>query len=168
MEDIIIDIVRFLVITGVVGSIFLQVFLIPGSVIQFALILIYQVVSGDGRIGYPVIIVFGVLTVVAALIDNVVVALGAKKFKSSKWGTIGAFIGGIVTLFTYHIWPPFVLAVLFEYFFNKREVKSAFKAGFGAMIGFLCGYLLKIVITVIIAVFFVFIMLQSVDVLVPM
>ena len=164
--EIVTDILQFFIVIGVILSTVLQIFTIPGTVIQFSLILLYSVLTDFQNVSSGSIIFFAILTLISVLIDNVANLLGAKKFGASKWGVIGAFIGGILSIISMQLWAilvlPFLGAMLFEIAFDKRGWKSAMKSGFGSLIGFLSGYLVKVVIAVINVVMFLLLLSQPI------
>lgn len=164
--EIIIYILQFLIVVGVVLSAVLQIFTLPGTVIQFVLILLYSALTDFQSVSYGNIIFFAILALVSVLIDNIANLLGAKKFGASKWGVLGAFLGGLLSMIFMQLWAilfiPFLGAILFEIAFDRREWKSALKAGFGSLVGFLSGYLVRIVIAVINVIVFLVLISQQI------
>ena len=97
-----------------------------------------------------VIAVFGVAALVVTVLDYVVPALGAKRFKCSKYGTWGCAIGTFVGIFFFPegmLLGPFCGAVVGELLARKRVVEAIW-GGVGAFLGFLSGVLIKIVFCV--------------------
>ena len=92
------------------------------------------------------------LMLAGALIDNLFIALGAKKFGCSNaaiWGSLaGAIIGCLFFPFGLLI-GPFLGAFLVEYFYMKRELKHSSKASLGALLGFFAGVLAKLIIATV-------------------
>jgi uncharacterized protein len=87
-----------------------------------------------------------VLLALAIIVDFGSSALGAKYFGASKWGTIGALVGGLVGLFFSIpglILGPIVGALAFEMYFGKREFKPAAKSSWGTLLGTGAGLVLK-------------------------
>jgi len=79
----------------------------------------------------------GVLVVVT-LIDYVLPAVCARRFKCSRWGVWGCFIGSLVGLFFLPlgiVLGPFVGTVAGELIAGK-EVAASLRGGFGALLGF--------------------------------
>jgi len=155
MELVLFWIAIVMVLSGTV----VQVFLLPGFALQFITILIYSVLTGFDRVTVPELFVMLLIVVVAGLVDNLAILLGAKKFGASKYGMVGAFLGAIISLVSLQLWSlilfPFLGAVLFEYLFNEKKFKKSMKAGAGTFIGFLTGYFLKLAISIAIFVWFV-------------
>ena len=94
------------------------------------------------------LLVGGIVSVVAIVLDYVVPALGAKKFNCSKWGVFGCMVGTIVGIFFAPfgiILGPFLGAVAGELVAGK-QASAALRGGFGALLGFVAGVLLKFVV----------------------
>jgi len=84
-------------------------------------------------------------------------AVGAKVFGGSKWGGIGAVVGGMVGLF----FMPFGLllgplfgAFVAEYFFEKKEIREATKSGVGSVLGTVTGLVAKVCLALVMAGYF--------------
>lgn len=128
---------------------------LPGSILVFGGILLsswygdFSVVSGYW------VAFFVILTLLSLFIDNLAMLLGSKKCGASKYGMIGAFLGGIILLIFLGpigiLLGPFVGALVFEYFFAKKELHAAAKAGYGALIGTILGIIGKLTITAMMA-----------------
>ncbi len=133
---------------------------LPGSLLVFGGILLASWYTGFTTVSGLWIFGFALLTVLSLFIDNLAMMLGGKRCGASKYGIIGAFIGGI--LFLIFMGPlgiivgPFVGAFVCEYTFAKKELQASAKAGFGALIGTLLGILGKLVITAIMALIWFF------------
>ena len=101
----------------------------------------------------------GFLSLQSALaLDIIAPMVGARKYRASKWGIIGASFGLLVGIFTFGFWGvilgPFVGALVGELIY-RREWVHALKSASGTVIGFVAGTLLKIVIVLIMIGFFV-------------
>jgi uncharacterized protein len=92
---------------------------------------------------------FSVLTVLLALaifVDFASSVVGAKYFGATKWGSIGALVGGILGLFFSLpglILGPIIGALSFEMMFAKREWKPAAKSSWGTLLGTGVGLIVK-------------------------
>ena len=119
--------------------------IIPGPIVAYGGLLCMIPTSKSPSVA--MLILFGVITTVVTVLDYVVPAMGAKKFKCSKWGILGCTIGTIVGIFYFPIGlllGPFLGAVAGELIARKPLVMAA-KGGLGAFLGFLAGVFLKIV-----------------------
>ena len=100
---------------------------------------------------------FGALTMVAMVLDSVVPALGATKFRCSRAGVFGCVVGTVVGMFFFPLGlllGPFLGAVAGELLAGKT-VRESVWGGFGAFLGFLLGTFLKFAACAAMAVFFV-------------
>jgi uncharacterized protein YqgC (DUF456 family) len=92
------------------------------------------------------------------LVDFLAPMLGAKKYRASKYGILGAFLGLIVGIIVFGFWGivlgPIIGAFVFELIAIRRP-KRAFKAAVGAFIGFVAGNLIKAVYVLIVAGLFI-------------
>jgi uncharacterized protein YqgC (DUF456 family) len=97
------------------------------------------------------VVIFFILALASTFIDQLAMIMGAKRLGASKWGMLGAVVGGLVGIFFGLIGlvvAPFVGAVIGESCFARKELSNAFKAGFGVFIGFVFGVGLKFGIAV--------------------
>ena len=88
----------------------------------------------------------GVATGIVVVLDYVVPAYGAKRFKCSRWGVVGCALGTLVGMFFFPwgvLLGPF-LGAIFGELVSGRTFGLALKGGFGAFLGFLSGVFLKI------------------------
>ncbi|MEO0868936.1 MAG: DUF456 family protein [Cyanobacteria bacterium J06642_11] len=67
----------------------------PGASIILAAILVWSLVTNFAGIGWPIVIVFGVL-ILSAAVEFLAAYWGAKQFGASKWGQFGAIVGLVV------------------------------------------------------------------------
>jgi len=153
------------VIFAVIGSILILVGLVgiyapilPGIPIAWLGFFIYAIGTGFERISILTVVIFFVVMVLILLLDLMAPALGAKKYKASKLGMLGAFIGSIIGLiffgFVGIILGPVIGAFIFE-LIAKRKADIAFKAALGTFVGFIVGVLVKLVYILVMAGFFV-------------
>lgn len=119
---------------------------IPGPPLLF-LGLVSLAWAEDFRyVGFWMLAVLGLMTVLAYFIDFAATAFGAKKFGASSRAAIGAAIGTLVGLFfglAGILLGPFVGAVAGELSL-KRPLGEAGRAGVGATVGLAIGAALKI------------------------
>ena len=153
------------VIYAVIGSILILVGLVgifapilPGIPIAWLGFFIYAIGTGFERISILTVVIFFVLMALILLLDLLAPALGAKKYKASKFGMLGAFLGSIIGLIAFGflgiILGPIIGAFIFE-LIAKRKPDIAFKAALGTFVGFIVGALVKLVYILIMAGFFI-------------
>ena len=144
-----------LLLVGLIG-VFAPV--LPGIPLAWLGLFIYAIGTGFERISIITIVIFSVLTVLIMLIDFLAPMLGAKKYKASKYGILGAFLGLIVGVIIFGFWGiilgPFIGAFIFE-LIAKRQMKVAFKSAVGTLVGFIVGALIKVIFILIMSGFFI-------------
>lgn len=144
MLDIIIYIILgFLSLTGVI----LTLLTFPGVWLVYISVFILAWMGKFLVITPTILIVLFVLSLLSTFIDNIVIALGAKKLGGSKWGMIGAIVGVIIGLMVGNLPGMFlgsiVGATAFELIFAKKDFNQSLKAGLGSFIGVLASIVLK-------------------------
>lgn len=100
------------------------------------------------RIGYGMLLLLLVLTMLAHIIDYAASAIGAKKMGASKYAIWGSLIGSVVGVFSGLVgilFFPFVGAVIGE-LIARWDVGQATKVGIGTWLGLVLGIACKIAI----------------------
>ncbi len=134
-----------LVIVGVAGT-FLPA--MPGTVLVFAGLLLAAWADGFTRVGWPALVLLGLLTAVSYVVDFVAAGLGARRFGASRRAAVGAVLGTLLGLpfgLPGLIVGPFVGALAGEVW-ARRGFEGATNAGIGAWLGFLLGAVVKLAI----------------------
>ena len=85
-----------LLIVGLVGAL---VPAIPGVPIAWLGFFIYAIVTGFVRISVVTVVIFFILMLLTLVLDFVAPMLGAKKYRASKLGIAGAFLGFVAGIF---------------------------------------------------------------------
>lgn len=132
-----------LTLIGVFGT---MLPLLPGVPLVFAGLALAAWVDGFKQVSGFTVVVLGVLTLLAMLIDFAASAFGTKIAGASRWAFLGAALGAIVGIFFGPIGlfvGPFVGAVLLEVW-ATQNIERSLKAGVGASIGILLGAVAKI------------------------
>jgi uncharacterized protein YqgC (DUF456 family) len=144
-----------LILIGLVGVIMPY---LPGVPVAWLGLFIYAIGTDWERLSVTTIVVFGAITVLALLVDFIAPLLGAKKYKASKWGIIGASIGLFLGIIIFQIWGiilgPLLGALIGELIAGK-STDIAFKSALGTFIGFIFGTLMKLVLVLVMAGFFI-------------
>jgi len=135
--------VALLIVVGFLGT-FLPV--LPGTTLILAGSLLFYFSMGreSSGLAWQGLVFIGLLYALSIALDWVSGALGAKWFGSSKWGIIGAILGGIVGLFfgiPGLIVGPIAGVFIFEIFVAKKEVKQAGNSTIGTVVGGIAGIL---------------------------
>jgi uncharacterized protein YqgC (DUF456 family) len=131
-----------LVVVGLAGIVFPA---LPGTVLIFLGLLLAAWTEGFARVGIPILVVLGILTVASYFIDVAMMALGMKHLGASRRAMAGAAFGTLAGLFfglPGLIVGPFAGAVIGE-LTVQRDLGRAGRAGLAAWIGFLVGTVVK-------------------------
>jgi len=142
------SLVIFLIVVGFLGT-FLPV--LPGTTLIYSGVILFYFMFGMETSGltWQSLVFITVLYIASIVIDWFSGAIGAKWFGSSKWGIIGAVVGGIVGLFFSLpglIIGPIVGVFIFEMAFAKKHVKEASNSTVGTVVGGAAGLLAKVII----------------------
>jgi hypothetical protein len=150
-------IIALLLIVGFFGT-FMPV--LPGTTLILAGVLVHYFALGreNSGLGWPGLVVIGLLFLASLVVDWLSGALGAKWFGSSKWGVLGAVIGGIVGLFfgiPGLIVGPILGVFLFEMLLGKKQVKDASNSTLGTVVGGLAGIVVRVAIALVMILWYV-------------
>jgi hypothetical protein len=157
MKEIILSVVSVvLMLAGLVGIVLP---FLPGIHLVWLGFFIYASVTGFETISLLVTMVFLGLTLALTLLDVLAPLWGAKKYRASKWGILGAFLGTIIGVFIFNVLGviigPFLGALAGELLAGKDR-KQAFQSALGAFVGFLAGTLVKLALALAMFGFFIF------------
>lgn len=157
MEYLIILVVSAIILIGLAGTILPG---LPGVGLIFFGILFYALYFGISTVGVMTLMLFGIAALLSLFFDYLASAYGARKFGSTKWGVIGAVIGGLLGVLVLNI-PGLVLGVfagaaLGELWFAKKDLHQSLRAGLGSVIGFLGGTIIKFFIGFVMTIVFLF------------
>lgn len=155
METVLVIIAALLAVAGVAGNILM---VIPGPPLNYAALLIVQFARPDQPFGTGFLVTFGILTVLAVIVDYVLPLLGARLFGVSKHGTIGSIVGMIAGFVVFSV--PGMLIGLFagafagELMAGKRS-RDAFRAGAVSFMGSIAASVLKLALSLVMTFYFV-------------
>lgn len=136
----------------VVGMVGCVLPVLPGHLFIIAGAVAYRLMVGPGAgIAWWGFAVLVLLMAIAQAFEIISGSLGAKWFGGSKWGAIGALLGGILGLFFLPfglILGPLIGAFGFEKAFAKKDNRESAVSGVGSVVGTVAGMVFKIVIGV--------------------
>jgi uncharacterized protein YqgC (DUF456 family) len=136
-------IAAILIVAGLVGTILPA---LPGVPMVFCGMLLAAWADHFAHVGTFTLIVLGVLTVIAIVVDFVAGMLGAKRVGASRYAVIGAALGTLIGIFfglLGLLLGPFVGALLGE-LAAGGSMRKATGVGVGTWLGFLFGAVLKL------------------------
>jgi uncharacterized protein YqgC (DUF456 family) len=140
---------------------------LPGSWTALAAIVIYAAATRFTAIGWQMLLVMGGIAVVGEIVESFLGVVYVARKGATKWGVLGAFIGGLAgAVFGTAIIPligsivfgfvgAFAGAVVSEYLYY-RSLDRALRTGFFAFIGKLLAMLVKFALALVILALFVY------------
>jgi hypothetical protein len=132
-----------LVLIGLIGLVLPGV---PGVIAVFGGMLLAASIDDFTRIGWPTLVVLGVLTALAFAADILGSLLGAKRVGASRLALWGAAIGTLAALpfgFMGLVFGPFAGAMIGE-FMAQQRLDAATRVGIGAWFGLAVGTIAKV------------------------
>lgn len=145
MPELLTALGAILVIAGIAGTVLP---LLPGVPLVFAGLLLAAWGDGFERVGWPSLVVLGLLTVAAEVLDWVAGAWGARRMRASRVAIVGAAVGTLIGFFfglPGLILGPFVGAVVGEWIM-LRDWRRAGSVGFGTWLGLILATAAKMTI----------------------
>lgn len=112
VTTVLIILCSILLIVGLLGVI-LPV--LPGIPLAWLGLFIYAIGTGFERISITTIVIFFIVTVLMLVLDFIAPMVGAKKYRASKIGIFGAFLGFIAGIFVLGFWGLILGPLLARY-----------------------------------------------------
>ena len=143
-------------LTGLVTSLLPVV---PGSLIVWSGVIIHKLWMGEASVGWNVVVITGIITLIGMLADLVMGVWGARKFGATWRGVLGAFLGAGIALLIppplfWLIIGPIVGAIVGE-LSAGRTWQDGSKAGLGTIIGGMIAFAFKFGLSVcVVGIFF--------------
>ena len=159
---IVLVLASLIMLVGLIGTV-LPV--IPGTILIFAGALLYALVEGFQAVGWPTVIVLGVLTVVATTADLWASSIGAKLGGASGWSILIGLVAGLAGLVVFSLPGAIigaVLGVLLTEIARVGDWRLALKAGSGWVFGWLLSTVVQLGIGLIMVVVFVWQVVQGI------
>lgn len=135
------------IVCGIVGVLGAVLPILPGTILSYAG-MVCAFCTTSSEISVRQLIVWGVISAIAILLDYVLPGYFSKTFGGTKEGIRGATIGVFVGMFFGPlgiILGPFVGAVAGE-MSNNRNFAQAFVVGLGSLLSFIVGTGLKLIV----------------------
>jgi uncharacterized protein YqgC (DUF456 family) len=147
-----------LIVIGVVGTVIPA---LPGAILVFGGIALAAWIDDFTRIRPWVLVLLGVLTAMAWVVDYIAAVAGAKRVGASKLAIIGAAIGTVAGVFS-GLWGllfmPLLGAAIGEYV-AQRDARREGRVGVATWIGLLLGSAAKVAIVLTMIGIFLFALL---------
>ncbi|MGF7056727.1 DUF456 domain-containing protein [Brassicibacter mesophilus] len=145
------------VVVMIIGFIGTFIPAIPGTGLVFVSALVYGIITKFNDITVTMTIVFGVLTVVAIILDYSASLITTKKVGASRYGVMGAIIGGIIGFIIFNIIGLIIgqsAGAIVGELLRSRDLGASIKVGFATFIGYLLGVVANSTISLIIIISF--------------
>ena len=143
-----------IILVGLIGTVLP---ILPGTVLILIGAFLYALVEGFQAVGWPTLLVLGVLTLLATTADLWASSVGAKMGGASGWSVVFGLLGGLVGLVIFSL-PGAILgalaAVLLTEILRQDDWRQALKAGTGWIVGWLLSTILQVAIGVIMVAIF--------------
>jgi uncharacterized protein YqgC (DUF456 family) len=141
-----------------VGLIGIVLPVLPGTIIILVAAFVYALIEGFQTVGWPTLVVLGLLAVVATTADVWASSVGAKIGGASGWSVVFGLVGGLVGFVVLSLPGAIigaVLGVLLTEIVRVRDWRQAFKAGSGWVVGWILATVVQLAIGfVMVAIFF--------------
>jgi uncharacterized protein YqgC (DUF456 family) len=147
-----------------VGLIGIVVPVLPGTIIILVAAFIYALIEGFQTVGWPTLIVLGLLTVVATTADIWASSVGARMGGASVWSIVFGLLGGLVGFVVLTLPGAIIgaiLGVLITEIIRLGDWRQAFKAGGGWLVGWIAATVVQLVIGLIMVAIFVWQVIQG-------
>ena len=143
------------IVVGLVGTVVPG---IPGTILIFLGALLYALMEGFQAVGWPTLVVLGLLTLLATVADVVAASVGARLGGASGWSIVGGMVGGLVGMIVLTL-PGAILGALLGVLavevLRAKDWRKALKASGGWAVGWVIATLLQVSIGLAMAAIFV-------------
>lgn len=159
---IVLVITLLIMLVGVIGTVLP---IIPGTILIFAGALLYALVDGFQIVGWPTLVVLGVLAAVATTADLWASSIGAKIGGASGWSVVIGLLAGLVGFVVFNLPGAIIgaiLGVLLTEVVRVGDWRQALKAGSGWVVGWILSTVVQLGIGLIMVAIFVWQVVQGV------
>lgn len=133
-------------VMSIVGLLGVIIPVLPGTIFSYVGLMCAFFVT-DSIITVNQLIILGIISAVAIILDYLLPGYFSKLFGGTKAGIMGATIGtfvGIFFGFVGIIFAPFIGAIMGEMLVSKIPFEQALKVGFGSLLSFFVGTGIKL------------------------
>lgn len=144
LNTIVLALTLLVMLVGLIGIV---VPVLPGTVLIFLAALIYAVVEGFRTVGWPTLLVLGLLMIAATSADLWAGIAGAKIGGAGGWSVLAGLVGGLVGFVVLNLPGAIlgaVLGVLLSEMLRLGDWKKALKAGGGWAVGWVLSVILQL------------------------
>ncbi len=161
LHTIVLTLTLLAMFVGLIGTV---VPVIPGPVLIFLAAFVYALIEGFQTIGWPTLLVLGLLTVMAISADLWASIAGAKAGGASGWSVLAGLVGGLVGFVVLSLPGAIigaVLGVLLTEVIRLGDWRKALKAGGGWLIGWALSVVLQLSIGLAMVAIFIWQVMQG-------
>ncbi|MFC2046275.1 DUF456 domain-containing protein [Chloroflexota bacterium] len=144
LDTIVLVLAVFVMLVGLIGTV---VPIIPGTVLIFLAALGYALLEGFQTVGWPTMVVLGLLTLVATTADIWATSVGAKIGGASGWSVLAGLVGGLAGFVLFTLPGAIVgalVGVLLTEIIRLGDWRLALKAGSGWMVGWVLATIVQL------------------------
>ena len=155
VKDVVLGLALVVMFLGLIG---IALPMLPGTILIFGAALAYAVLDKFQAVGWPTVIVLGVLTAVATTAEVWATSVGAKAGGASAWSVLAGLFGGLVGLVFFSLPGSIIgalLGVVVVEVLRVRDWEKVFKAGGGWILGWLLSVVLQLGIGLVMIVIFI-------------
>ncbi len=146
---------------GVIGTVLP---IIPGTIVILLAALVYALLEGFQTVGWPTLLVLGLLTLVSTTADIWASSVGAKIGGASGWSVLFGLVGGLVGFVLFSL-PGAILGaiagVLLTEIIRVGDWRQALKAGSGWVVGWVLATVFQLGVGLVMVAIFVWQALQG-------
>ena len=145
-------------ILSVLGLIGCIIPAIPGTPLNFLALILLSFAKDWEPFSATFLIVMALIAVAVSILDNIIPALGAKKYgaeKSSVWLALAGTVVGLLFFPPFGIFIGAFAGALIGELLHGKETGTAFKAGWGVFMGTFLGIGIKLVASGIMFLYFI-------------
>lgn len=145
-------------IVMLVGLIGIVLPIIPGTILIFVVAVIYALIERFQAVGWPTLVVLGLLAAVATSADIWASSVGAKMSGASGWSVIVGLVAGLAGFVVFSLPGAIfgaILGVLLTEIIRLGDWRQALKAGSGWLLGWVLSTVVQLVIGLIMVAIFV-------------
>lgn len=161
INTIVLILALIVMLVGLIGTV-LPV--LPGTIVILAAACVYALVEGLHAVGWPTLLVLGVLTLVGTTADIWATSIGAKVGGASGWSVLVGLIGGVVGLVLLNLPGAIagaILGVLLTEVIRLGDWRQALRAGSGWVVGWVLSSVVQLVIGLVMVAIFVWQVVQG-------
>jgi uncharacterized protein len=161
ITTIVLALTLVVMLVGLLGT-FLPV--VPGTPLIFLAALLYAVFEKFHTVGWPTLVVLGLLTIVGTTADIWASSVGAKAGGASGWSVVAGLVGGLVGLLLLSLPGAIlgaILAVLLVEIYRAGDWQKALKASGGWAAGWIVSVVIRLGIALLMIALFVWQVVQG-------